>query len=103
MDIDLQRALNSMSKEDKAVIELRFFEDLKLSEIAEILGENISTIKSRLYRGLKKMNLLKSQYEGTNMTNEQLESIKTVIAEAKQQKRRNHQRAILRRCSAQPL
>ena len=56
-DIDLQRALNSMSKEDKAVIELRFFEDLKLSEIAEILGENISTIKSRLYRGLKKMKL----------------------------------------------
>ena len=35
---------------------------------------------------LEKMNLLKSQYEGTNMTNEQLESIKTVIAEAKQQK-----------------
>ena len=56
-DIDLQRALNSMSKEDKAVIELRFFEDLKLSEIAEILGENVSTIKSRLYRGLKKMKL----------------------------------------------
>lgn len=49
---------------------------------------------------LEKMNLLKSQYEGTNMTNEQLESIKTVIAEAKQQKRKNHQRAILRRCSA---
>ena len=49
---------------------------------------------------LEKMNLLKSQYEGTNMTNEQLESIKTVIAEAKQQKRRKHQKAILRRCSA---
>ncbi len=56
-DIDLQRALNSMSREDKAVIELRFFEELKLSEIAEILGENVSTIKSRLYRGLKKMKL----------------------------------------------
>ncbi len=56
-DIDLQRALNSMSKEDKAVIELRYFEDLKLSEIARILGENENTIKSRLYRGLKKMKL----------------------------------------------
>ncbi len=56
-DIDLQRALNSMSKEDKAVIELRYFEDLKLSEIAKILGENENTIKSRLYRGLKKMKL----------------------------------------------
>ncbi len=60
-DIDLQRALNSMSKEDKAVIELRYFEDLKLSEIAKILGENENTIKSRLYRGLKKMRLLLSE------------------------------------------
>lgn len=30
---------------------------MKLEEIAEILGENINTIKSRLYRGLKKMRL----------------------------------------------
>lgn len=56
-DIDLLRALNSMSKEDKAVIELRYFEDLKISDIAQILGENVNTIKSRLYRGLKKMKL----------------------------------------------
>ena len=56
-NIDLQRALNSMAKEDKAVIQLRYFEDLKLSQIAEILGENVSTIKSRLYRGLKKLKL----------------------------------------------
>lgn len=56
-DIDLLKALNSMSKEDKAVIELRYFEDLKISDIAQILGENVNTIKSRLYRGLKKMKL----------------------------------------------
>lgn len=57
MDFDLQRVLDSMSKEDKAVIELRYFEDLKLSEIAEVLNENISTVKSRLYRGLKKLKM----------------------------------------------
>lgn len=56
-DFDLQRVLNSMSKEDKAVIELRYFEDLKLFEIAEILNENVSTVKSRLYRGLKKLRM----------------------------------------------
>ena len=38
-------------------IELRFFEDKQLSEIAEILGENLSTIKSRLYRGLRKLRI----------------------------------------------
>lgn len=56
-NVDLKRALNALSEEDKAVIELRYFEDLPLSRIAQILGENLSTVKSRLYRGLKKMKL----------------------------------------------
>ena len=56
-DIDLRRALEAMSPEDKAVIELKYFEDMKLSEIAVALGENVSTVKSRLYRSLKKLKL----------------------------------------------
>lgn len=56
-DIDLKEALDSLNKEDKAVIELRFFEDKPLHEIAEILGENLSTVKSRLYRGIRKLKL----------------------------------------------
>lgn len=56
-NIDLRRALDEMPKEDKAVIELKYFEELKLEEIAQVLEENISTVKSRLYRGLKKLKL----------------------------------------------
>lgn len=56
-DIDLKAALDSLSAEDKAVIQLRFFEDRQLSEIAEILGENLSTVKSRLYRSLRKLKI----------------------------------------------
>lgn len=56
-DIDLKRALDAMAPEDKAVIELKYFEDMKLSEIAEVMDENLSTVKSRLYRGLKKLKL----------------------------------------------
>lgn len=56
-NVDLKRALNNLSKEDKAVVELKYFEEMKLSEIAEVLGENLSTIKSRLYRSLKKLKL----------------------------------------------
>lgn len=56
-DVDLRRALDSLSKEDKTVIELKYFEDMKLTDIAEVLGENVSTVKSRLYRGLKKLRL----------------------------------------------
>ena len=54
-NIDLQRALDMLPKEDKAVIELKYFEDMKLTEIAEVMNENVNTIKSRLYRGLKKL------------------------------------------------
>jgi len=54
-NIDLMRALNSMSDKDRAVIQLKYFEGLKLDEIAYVLGENLSTVKSRLYRGLKKL------------------------------------------------
>ena len=56
-DVDLRRALDVLSKEDKAVIELKYFEDMKIADIAEVLGENVNTVKSRLYRSLKKLRL----------------------------------------------
>lgn len=56
-DTDLVRALETLSREDKAVVELRYFEDLKLEKIAEILGENVNTVKSRLYRAIRKLRL----------------------------------------------
>ena len=56
-DMDLQHALDSLQPKDKAVVELRFYEDKKLDEIAQILGENVSTIKSRLYRSMKKLKM----------------------------------------------
>ena len=56
-DTDLRRVLVSMDPADKAVIELKYFEELKIKEIAEILGENENTVKSRLYRGLRKLRI----------------------------------------------
>ena len=56
-EFDLKEALNSLDVKDKAIVELRYFEDLKLEEIAEILQENVSTVKSRLYRSMKKLKL----------------------------------------------
>lgn len=57
-DIDLERALEELPEKDKAIVVLRFFEDKTLEEIAEILEENISTVKSRLYRSMKKLKIL---------------------------------------------
>ena len=54
-DSDLQRALDALSEKDKAIIILKYFEDKKLEEIADILDGNVNTIKSRLYRSMKKL------------------------------------------------
>ncbi len=56
-NIDLKRALDAMPQADRTVIVLKYFEELTLAQIAEVTGENINTIKSRLYRGLKKLKL----------------------------------------------
>lgn len=56
-NFDLKKALEDMPPKDKAVIQLKYFEELKLEEIADILGENLSTVKSRLYRGLQKLKI----------------------------------------------
>lgn len=54
-NVDLQKALDSLTAQDKAIVILRFFEDKKLEEIADILEENVNTVKSRLYRSMKKL------------------------------------------------
>lgn len=52
-DIDLHEALERLPVAYRTIIILRYFEDLKLDEIAKIVDENINTVKTRLYRGLK--------------------------------------------------
>lgn len=55
VDIELRDAVDKLSLQEKTLIILRFYEDKPLSEIAEILQENLSTVKSRLYRTLEKL------------------------------------------------
>lgn len=52
-DIDLKRAIEQLDEPEGTIIKLRFFEDMKISQIAEILNENVNTIKTKLYRSLK--------------------------------------------------
>ena len=37
------------------MIKLRFYEEMTLKEISQITGQNLNTVKSRLYAGLKKL------------------------------------------------
>lgn len=52
-DFDLQNAIDQLPPTYKTLIILRFFEDLKIDEIAEVMGLNVNTAKTRLYRALK--------------------------------------------------
>ena len=54
-DFDLKSALLSLSDQERMIVELKYFEDMKLEDIAELMNINLSTVKSKLYRSMKKL------------------------------------------------
>lgn len=56
-DTDLYDAVMKLDSKYRIIIILKFYEDMTLERISEILGENISTVKTRLYNALKKLRL----------------------------------------------
>lgn len=64
-DLDSQRAIEKLPLSYRSIIVLRFFEDLKIEEVAEVLDINVNTVKTRLYKALEKLRLeIKNQSEG---------------------------------------
>jgi RNA polymerase sigma-70 factor (ECF subfamily) len=53
--IQVRRALGGLPAEMRQVIVMKEYEGLKFSEIAEILGIPISTVKTRMYTGLAEL------------------------------------------------
>lgn len=54
-NLAVKQAILSLKPKYQTVITLRFFEKMKLIEIAEILGQNPATIRSQLARALSKL------------------------------------------------
>ncbi len=54
---DVLSMLDCLEEKDRTIIILRFFEDLKIDQIAHVIGENTNTTKSRLYRALQKLRI----------------------------------------------
>ncbi|MHC4207009.1 MAG: RNA polymerase sigma factor, partial [Planctomycetota bacterium] len=54
-NLPVKQALLCLKPKYQTVITLRFFEKMKLIEIAEILGQNPATIRSQLSRALSKL------------------------------------------------
>ena len=53
--LDLYDAIGRLGPKEQAVIRLRFFQDMKLEEIALATGTNLNTVKSRLYKSLRRL------------------------------------------------
>ncbi len=52
---ELSRALAGLSDEERETVALRFGGDLTAPEIADLLGEKLTTVEGRLYRALRKL------------------------------------------------
>ncbi len=63
-DGTLAERVDALPVEIGTVVRLRFYEELSLKEISAVTGLNLSTVKSRLYTGLKK---LKVSLEGAEI------------------------------------
>ena len=46
---------DALEPEIQTIVKLRFYEELSLKEISAVTGWNLSTVKTRLYTGLKKL------------------------------------------------
>jgi RNA polymerase sigma-70 factor (ECF subfamily) len=51
----LMRALAALSPEEREAVALRFGADLTVPEVARALGEPLSLVEGRVYRGLRKL------------------------------------------------
>ena len=52
---ELQRALALLSEDEREALALRFGADLKLRDVASVLGEGESAVEGRIYRALGKL------------------------------------------------
>ncbi|BES63787.1 RNA polymerase sigma factor SigV [Gottschalkiaceae bacterium SANA] len=55
--LDLYDALDLLQAEEKTLMILRYFEDLKFQDIAEVMDMNINTVKTKTYSIIKKLRI----------------------------------------------
>ena len=55
---DFSKQLDLMDQDVGQIIRLRFFEEMSLKEIADIMNLNLNTVKAKLYRGLKSLKIV---------------------------------------------
>ena len=52
---ELYRALATLNEDEREALALRFGADLKLRDVAKLLGDGESAVEGRIYRALRKL------------------------------------------------
>jgi len=61
----LNRCVQMLPEKHREIIQLRFFEDASLPDMAAVLGCSVGTVKSRLHYALEKLRKMKMNLPGT--------------------------------------
>lgn len=56
-NLDLYEALDLLQPEEKTLMILRYFEDLRFQDIAKVMDMNINTVKTKTYSIIKKLRI----------------------------------------------
>ena len=66
----IKKAIHTLKPEFQAIVTMRFFENLKLEEIAEVVGASAATVRSQLSRALVQLrkHISLAQLEGQEVT-----------------------------------
>lgn len=60
----VQRALKTLSEDQREAVLLKVYQGFKFEEMAEVLGCPVSTVKSRVYSGLEQLKFVLAPAEG---------------------------------------
>ena len=60
---DLEAQIYRLEEDVQKIIRLRFYEELSLKEISQVMELNLNTVKAKLYRGLKLLKQIVQEVE----------------------------------------
>lgn len=52
---EIYEQISRLEEDVQCIVKLRFFEELTLKEISDVMQMNLNTVKAKLYRGLKQL------------------------------------------------
>ncbi len=66
----IKKALMELKPDEQAIVTMRFFENMKTEEIAEVVGASASTVRSQLSRAIEKLrqHISSAQIDGQEVT-----------------------------------